>query len=81
MGVLEIIGGILLLVASVIIIFVIMLQESKTEGIGALTGSSDTYVGRNGAKTKEAFLVKLTKILAVAFFVVALAMNVILKFF
>jgi preprotein translocase subunit SecG len=80
MNALEIVGGILLIIASIFIICVIMLQEGKQAGMGALTGeaSTDNFIGRNGGRTKDAFYSKLTKITAVVFFVVTLAMNLIL---
>ena len=70
MSVIEIISG-------------IMLQESKqANGLSALDGgASETYVSRYGAKTKEKFYAKLTKILAVIFFVVSLIVDLVIKFF
>ena len=38
MNPIEIVGGILLIIASVLIILIIMLQESKQAGMGAITG-------------------------------------------
>jgi len=61
MSVLEIICGIVMIIASLVIIAVIMLQESKqANGLDAVTGtsSSDNYLGRNGGNTKEAFFSK-----------------------
>ena len=83
MSVIEIISGILLLVSCVVIIFTIMLQESKqANGLSALDGgASETYVSRYGAKTKEKFYAKLTRILAVIFFVVSLIVDLVVKFF
>lgn len=83
MSVLEIICGIVMIIASLVIIAVIMLQESKqANGLDAVTGtsSSDNYLGRNGGNTKEAFLAKLTKILAVVFMVVAFGITLLVKF-
>jgi preprotein translocase subunit SecG len=82
MSVLEIICGIVMIIASLVIIAVIMLQESKqANGLDAVTGaSSDNYLGRNGGNTKEAFLAKLTKILAVIFMVVAFGITLLVKF-
>ena len=83
MSVIEIISGILLLVSCVVIIFTIMLQESKqANGLNALDGgASETYVRRKNEKTKEKFYAKLTKILAVIFFVVSLIVDLVIKFF
>lgn len=58
-------------------------RESKqANGLSALDGgASETYVSRYGAKTKEKFYAKLTKILAVIFFVVSLIVDLVIKFF
>lgn len=77
----EIIGGVILLIASIIIIAVVMLQESKqANGMNAVTGSSDTYISRNGNRTKDAFYAKMTKILAITFFVLAIILNLVVRF-
>lgn len=83
MSVLEIISGVLMLLASIILIGLIMGQESKqANGLDALSGgsNSDNFIGRNPARTREAFLAKLTKIGAVVFFVVSLALNLFVHF-
>ncbi len=81
MNPIEIIGAILLLIASIFIIVAVMMQETKQAGMNTITGgSSDTYVGRKGAKTKEAFLNRLTKICAITFFIVSLALNIIVHY-
>lgn len=78
----EIAGGIVLLLVSLIIIVMIMLQESKQAGgMNAVTGgASETFVGKNGGRTKDAFLAKLTKVLAITFFVVSIAVNLIVVY-
>ncbi len=82
MNILVIVGASILLLIGIIIIGVIMLQESKqANGLDALTGgSTDNYLGRNATKTKEAMLAKLTKVLAIAFFVIAFGLNLVVKF-
>lgn len=62
-------------VASVI---VVMMQKSKDPGLGALSGqasATDTYWGRNKSRSKEGNLIKITRVLAIAFFVLALVLN------
>ncbi|MEG1849558.1 MAG: preprotein translocase subunit SecG [Oscillospiraceae bacterium] len=62
MGIVEIIGGVLLLVLCVVIIVAVTLIESKS-GLGAIAGeSSGTFFDRNRGKTKEAMLVRATSI-------------------
>lgn len=78
MAVLEIILGALVLVASLILIFVIILQEGHRQGInGAISGGADTFLSKNKARTVDAFLSKWTKFIAIGFFVLVLAAIVV----
>jgi len=75
---LNFIGGIVLLVLGVVIVVVVLLQEPKDKGMGAITGgSSDSYFGKNKPKTRDSMLAKMTKIFTVAFFVMLLAISFI----
>lgn len=78
----ELAGGIVLLIASLIIIVIIMLQETKqADGMNAVTGGArDTYIGRNGNRTKDAMLAKVTKVSAIVFFVLVIVLNLLVKF-
>ncbi len=78
MNALEIVGGVVLLIASILIILIVMMQSGRESNMSAsFTGVADSYLGRNQSRTREARLEKLTKILAIVFFVVALAANLI----
>lgn len=78
MAVLEIILGALVLIASLILIFVIILQEGHRQGInGAISGGADTFLSKNKARTVDAFLGKWTKFIAIGFFVLVLAAIVV----
>lgn len=73
--------GSILIVASIIIIVLVMLQQSKQAGLsGAIAGGADTFFGKNKGRTMEAKLAKLTKIVAVVFMVVALGSVVLFAF-
>ncbi|MCI8500662.1 MAG: preprotein translocase subunit SecG [Oscillospiraceae bacterium] len=81
MSVWEIIGGCLMLVVGIFIIVVVMLQESKQPGLSSSISGGMEYDTRGRGKTSEAILVKLTKISAIAFFVITLAVNFVSVFF
>jgi preprotein translocase subunit SecG len=82
MTALEIILGILLIISSVLIVIVVLLQESKTAGLsGAIAGGAETFFGKNKGRTIEQKLVKVTKYIAIFFFVLALATTLLLLFF
>lgn len=80
MGPLEIIGGILLIISSILLIVVVIMQESKQSGLSAMTGGSDSYLSKNKGRTIEAKLAFITKIFTVAFFVITLALNLIIRY-
>ena len=81
-GAIQIIGGILMLVCSVLIIAVTMMQEHKQQDMGsALSGQSDNFYGKGDVtSSKEQALARLTKLLAIVFFVATIAVNLIPRF-
>ena len=80
----EILYGIilgLLLVASILMCVVVLLQKSKSTGLGAAYGSeTKTFSQRGKAASKEAKLQKITMILAIVIAVLAIALPVIQLF-
>ena len=79
MGVIEIICGVLLILVSICIIISVAMQESSKNGMSALGGASstDSYFGNNKSRTFNAMLVRFTRILAIVFFVVIIALNIV----
>ena len=68
--------GIFILVCIALSIVVLM-QESKQQGLsGTISGAADTYWGRNKGRSMEGKLVLFTKILGVAFFVLAAILDI-----
>lgn len=74
-----VLGG-LLIVASLIMIFVIILQEGNQQGIGVVSGGADTFFSKNKARSIDAKLAKATKWVAIAFVAIVLALNIIAFF-
>ncbi|MGN0378678.1 MAG: preprotein translocase subunit SecG [Butyrivibrio sp.] len=70
---------ILLIIDCIVMTIVILMQQGKDAGLGAISGAADTYWGKNKGRSMEGALEKITKILAVVFFLAALALN--LKWF
>ena len=54
---------------------IILMQEGKSQGLGTIAGMADTYWGKNKGRSMEGTLVKVTKVMAVLFFVLALVLN------
>ena len=74
MTVYEIIGSILLIITCVLVTVTVLFQSSsKADGISALTGGKSASAAAAEAKSKDAKLARITKVLAVVFFVVTVA--------
>ena len=68
MGALEIVLGVLLILASLAIIVIVMMQKSREGGLsGAIAGGSDTFFGKNKGQAVSKKLSVLTSIVAVIF--------------
>ncbi|MBO4377134.1 MAG: preprotein translocase subunit SecG, partial [Lachnospiraceae bacterium] len=51
-------------------------QEGKSAGLGAISGAAETYWGKNKGRSMEGALVKITKVLAVLFMLLAAVLNI-----
>ena len=80
MSVWEIIIGIILIVFAILIIAIVLLQEGRQAGIGAISGAADSFLEKGKARTLDALLGKWTKIVALVFFVLVLAGMLISNF-
>lgn len=63
------------IIVSVILAALVLMQEGKSAGLGAISGAAETYWGKNKGRSMEGTLVKITKILAVLFFILAAVLN------
>lgn len=78
MGAIEIILGVLVILVSLAIIFVVILQPGRRAGInGAISGGADTFLSKNKARKWDAVLARATKWIAIAFFILAIVANII----
>lgn len=80
MSALEIVFGIALLLFSVAIILVVLLQEGSQKNVGVVIGGADTFLSKNKARSVDAFLARWTKVIAIGFFVLVIAANVVMYF-
>lgn len=80
MSAVEIIFGIILLVFSVAITVIVLLQEGHQQELGAITGGADTFLSKNKARSVDAFLARWTKVIAIGFFLLVIAINVYMYF-
>ena len=75
MGVLRIILTVLFIIDCIALVIVVLMQEGKAAGLGAISGAAETYWGKNKGRSMEGMLVKITKVLAVAFILFAVVLN------
>ena len=72
MAALKIILLVFQLISCVVLTAMILLQSSKSDGMSALTGNSDSFLGRSKAATLDAKLERLTKWVAAVFVLLTL---------
>lgn len=77
MSMLQIIGGIVLIIFALAIILVVLLQEGHQQGLGAISGGADTFLSKNRARSIDTFLSRWTKFIAIGFFILVAALNVV----
>jgi len=75
MGALRIILTVLFIIICIALVVLVLMQEGKSAGLGAISGAAETYWGKNKGRSMEGLLVKLTKVLAVLFMVIAVVLN------
>ena len=75
MGALKIILTIIFVLDCILLTVVVLMQEGKSQGLGAIAGGAESYWGKNKGRSMEGGLEKATKLMAVLFFVLALVLN------
>lgn len=66
---------ILFILICMALVVLVLLQEGKTAGLGAIGGAAESYWGKNKGRSMEGKLVKFTTGLAVLFIVLAAVLN------
>ncbi len=78
MDVLNIVFGVLLLIAALFLIVAVLMQNGKSHGLsGAISGGAETFFGKQKGSTIEKKLSKLTTIVAIIFVVIVLVVYVL----
>ncbi len=75
MAVLKTILTVIFILISLVLTVIILMQEGKSAGLGAIAGAADTYWGKNKGRSVEGMLVKWTKICVILFLVIAAVLN------
>ena len=75
MGAFRIVLTIIFILVSVALSAIVLMQEGKSAGLGVISGAAETYWGKNKGRSIEGKLEKITKILVVAFMLIAILLN------
>ena len=75
MEALRVIVTVLYVVICIALTVVVIMQEGKSAGLGAISGMAETYWGKNKGRSIEGKLELATKILAALFIVISLVLN------
>ena len=73
---LRIILTIIFVILCVAMTVIVLMQEGKSAGLGAISGAAESYWGKNKGRSMEGALVKLTKVLGVVFMLLAIVLNI-----
>ena len=76
MAVLRIVIQIIFILVCVALAAIVLMQEGKSAGLGAVAGAAESYWGKNKGRSMEGTMVKITKYLVVAFLVIAAVLNI-----
>ena len=73
---LRIILTILFILVCVALALLVLLQEGKSAGLGAISGAAESYWGKNKGRSMEGKMLKITTGLAIGFIVLAVVLNI-----
>ena len=75
MDVLKIVLTIIFVIDCIALAAIILLQEGKSAGLGTISGAADTYWRHNKGRSMEGTLVKVTRVVAALFIILAVVLN------
>ena len=74
MSTLKMIATVAYIIICIALVIVVLMQEGKTSGLGALSGAADSYWSKNKGRSQEGMLVKITRVLAALFVVLSVVL-------
>lgn len=72
--VIKTIATIAYIIICIALVIVVLMQEGKTSGLGAMSGAADSYWTKNKGRSSEGILVKITRVLAILFVVLSVVL-------
>ncbi|MGN0291729.1 MAG: preprotein translocase subunit SecG [Lachnospiraceae bacterium] len=65
-----------LILISIIVTAIILMQEGKSAGLGAIAGASDTYWSKHKDRSMEGKIIKITVVLVALFLIISAVLNI-----
>ena len=75
MEALRIVLTVLMIIDSVALTVLVLMQEGNSQGLGAISGAAESYWGKNKGRSMEGVLIRITRVLAILFMVLAAVLN------
>jgi len=75
-AVLKTVLTVVFIIICIALTVIILLQEGKSAGLGAISGAADTYWGKNKGRSMEGMLVKVTRVLVILFLLISIVVNI-----
>lgn len=76
MEILKTVLIVVLILISIALTVVVLMQEGKSAGLGAISGAADTYWGKNKGRSMEGRLVMATRIMVALFLIISAVLNI-----
>lgn len=75
MAIVRIAIQVVFIIICIALTVLVLMQEGKSAGLGAISGAAETYWGKNKGRSMEGKLVKITKYLAIGFMLLSIILN------
>ena len=72
----EIVIGVILLIAAVFLIIAVLLQNGQQHKVGAIQGGAETFFGKTKGSAIDKLLGRLTTVVAIVFCIIVIVMYV-----
>ena len=72
MATLKTILAVIFVIICIVLKIIVLMQEGKSAGLGAISGAAETYWGKNKGRSMEGALEKATRLLVIGFIVIAI---------
>ena len=75
MAVIKMVLTVIFVIVCIALTIIVLMQEGKGQGLSSLGGNTETYWSKNKGRSKDAVIVKITIVLTVLFFVLAIILS------